>query len=311
MTATKTETRRLVYVLNPASGRGRYLPAARAAAEAAGADAIHLTERAGECPEFIAEACLADPDTHFVVYGGDGTAGEAVNGILRAGAGERARLTMMPAGSGNDFLRGIAAYAVPEGQDALPLDVLCVNGRYVLNMLNIGFDCEVVAQSERLRRRRLMTNSLSYIFGVAKVLAKKKPFTTTVTLGGCRASDGGEETVTDELLLCAAANLPYCGGGFMAAPAADPTDGYMDVLIARNMTRRQFVGLVGGYRGGTHVNAETAAVYPQYAQHIVYRQCRSMTLSGVSQICLDGEVIPAGGVRVEVVPAAIRYVPAV
>ena len=45
--------RRLVYVLNPAAGKGKYLPDARRAAEEAHADIVHLTERQGECIDFM------------------------------------------------------------------------------------------------------------------------------------------------------------------------------------------------------------------------------------------------------------------
>ena len=33
------------------------------------------------------------------------------------------------------------------------------------------------------------------------------------------------------------------------------------------------------------------------------------SFSGIERVCLDGEIIPATGVRAEIVPAAIRYVP--
>lgn len=305
--------RRLVYVVNPAAGKGKYLETARTMAREAHADALHLTEGVGECIDYIAAACLLDPDTHFVVCGGDGTAGEAATGIMRAGAGQSARLTVIPAGSGNDFHRGIAAVPLPEGEDSISLDLMLVNGRYVLNMLNVGFDCAVVSATEAMRRGGRMPGSLSYLAGVASVLRTKPSFhagirlTDVVTPGQAGYAD---EVIEGDFLLTAIGNLPFCGGGFKGVPAATPTDGMIDILIARDMTRMQFLSLIGGYRSGRHVNPETLTPYPQYAPYIEYRRCRAVSFSGVREICLDGEVIPATGVRAEAVPAAIRYVPA-
>ena len=304
--------KRLVYVMNPAAGNGRYLDDARRAAEEAGAE-VHLTERSGECSDYIAEACLHDPDTHFVVYGGDGTAGEAATGIMMAGAGKRASITIVPAGSGNDFVRGIAAFDPPEGQDHIMLDMISVNGRYVLNMLNIGFDCEVAAESEDLRRKRAMNNSASYIAGVAKILAKKPTIQTGMSFHGIW-QNGSEELIDEEhmegeFLLTAVANCPYCGGGFKALPTADPTDGFMDILVVKNISRAKFLSVVGAYRAGTHFHQETRTLTHAFASIAEYRRCKAFTLDTVSRICLDGEIIPACGVRAEVIPEALRYVP--
>ena len=304
--------KRLVYVMNPAAGNGRYLEDARRAAEEAGAE-VHLTERSGECSDYIAEACLHDPDTHFVVYGGDGTAGEAATGIMMAGAGKRASITIVPAGSGNDFVRGIAAFDPPEGQDHIMLDMISVNGRYVLNMLNIGFDCEVAAESEELRRKHTMNTSASYIAGVAKILAKKPTIQTGMSFHGIW-QNGSEELIDEEhmegeFLLTAVANCPYCGGGFKALPTADPTDGFMDILVVKNIFRAKFLSVVGAYRAGTHFHQETRTLTHAFASIAEYRRCKAFTLDTVSRICLDGEIIPACGVRAEVIPEALRYVP--
>ena len=305
-------SKRLVYVMNPAAGNGRYLDGARRAAEEAGAE-VHLTERSGECSDYIAEACLHDPDTHFVVYGGDGTAGEAATGIMMAGAGKRASITIVPAGSGNDFVRGIAAFDPPEGQDHIMLDMISVNGRYVLNMLNIGFDCEVAAESEELRRKHTMNNSASYIAGVAKILTKKPTIKTGMSFHGIWPNGSedliDEEHMEGEFLLTAVANCPYCGGGFKGLPTADPTDGFMDILVVKNISRAKFLSVVGSYRAGTHINPETRALTPAFMPIAEYRRCKAFTLDTVSRICLDGEIIPACGVRAEIIPEALRYVP--
>jgi len=308
-----TSKRRLVYVLNPAAGQGRYLPDARRHAEEHHADQVHMTEAAGECIDFIAEACIRDPHTHFVVYGGDGTAGEAVNGIMRAGAGELARFTMMSAGSGNDFIRGVSEIPVPEGADSIPLDLIMVNGRYAINIANVGFDCAVVAASEALRRKRFMNNSLSYICGVITELSKKETFHTEMKLSGVVHSSApatpSDETFSGNFLLCAMGNLPYYGGGFKALPAASPLDGMLDVLVVKDVTRAEFLSLVGGFRSGKHINPETWTAYPKFAPYLEYRRCRSISFNGIEKLCLDGEIIPVTGVRAEAAPAAIRYIP--
>jgi len=309
MSQTQASERRLVYVLNPAAGKGKYIPDARRAAEEAKADAVHLTERPGECIDYIAETCLRDPHTHFVVYGGDGTAGEAATGIMRAGAGAHAILTMKPCGSGNDFVRGIRDFPPAEGEDARWIDLISVNGRYVINMMNIGFDSDVVVESERLRRSRSLPNSMSYIAGVASTLMHKTTIHAHLTLSDVAYAGEAElreEEYEGDFLLCSAANMPYCGGGFKAAPAADPSDGFMDVLIVKDISRAKFLSLVGSYRKGTHVHAETWAVYPQFRGILEYRRCRTLRLDGVKRICLDGEVLPVSGVHADVVPHAVR-----
>ncbi len=311
MTVT-AEKRRVVSVINPAAGRGKYLPKAREEAEFHKVDALHLTEGVGECTDYIEKTCLTDPHTHFVVYGGDGTAGEAATGIMRAGAGETARLTVIPAGSGNDFIRGMKQIPLPAGQDSLPLDLIWVNDRYVLNVLNMGFDCDVVEASESMRRSTHIPGGLSYALGVAEVLMKKAVFSATVRLTDVWQPDGSllpEETFEGDFLLTAIGNMPFYGGGFKALPAALPTDGFSDVVLVKDVTRLQFVSLVGGYKSGSYINPDTLQPLPKFEKFLHYRRCRAISLSGVSRICLDGEIIPASGLRAQVIPAAIRYVP--
>jgi diacylglycerol kinase family enzyme len=170
----------------------------------------------------------------------------------------------------------------------------------------------VVAASETLRRGRMMNNSLSYICGVATTLVKKQTFTTEVHFGGVVDANGNareDEVIAGDFLLCAMGNLPFYGGGFKAVPAAAPTDGKMDVILVRDISRARFVSLVGDYRKGTHINPETLTAYPKFAPYIEYRRCDRVTFSGVRAVCLDGEITPATGVRAEIVPAAVRYVP--
>ncbi len=297
--------RRLIYVLNPVAGGGKYLKDAVAEARDAGAAETHLTEKPGDCAAFIAGACLKDPYTRFVVFGGDGTAGEAAQGILSAGAGETAVLTVVPAGSGNDFVHGAAeTLTLPDGEDSVPVDVLSVNGKTVLNMLNIGWDCAIAARSEPLRRKKFITNGLSYVLALLAELPHRDPIPMTIRL----TTDAGEEVVEGEFLLTAFGCFPYCGGGFKALAAADPTDGLMDVAIARNIPTKLLPKILD-YKSGVYLNRETLSVYPPLDEYISYRRARAAVVSGFRRCCMDGEIAEAAGARITVLPKAIRIAP--
>jgi len=91
-----------------------------------------------------------------VVLGGDGTLNEAANGL----AGTRTALAPLPGGSTNVFARTIGLPNDPIEATGALLDGLaieriedvglgCVNGRYFLFHVGLGFDAAVVEQVER------------------------------------------------------------------------------------------------------------------------------------------------------------------
>src|SRR5919202_4675252 len=65
---------------------------------------VAFTRRGGEAAE-IAEREARAGRAFLIACGGDGTANEVANGILRAGAG--AELGLLPSGTGGDFRRTI------------------------------------------------------------------------------------------------------------------------------------------------------------------------------------------------------------
>ena len=50
--------------------------------------------------------------------------------------------------------------------DTKPLDLIKCNEDYCVNMVNIGFDCYVVLEVEKLRKKKIIPPSLSYIVGL-------------------------------------------------------------------------------------------------------------------------------------------------
>ena len=82
----------------------------------------------------------------------------------------------------------------------------------------------------------------------------------------------------------------------------------MDVLFVRKVTRAQFIGLVGAYRNGTHLDPETGHVAKRFEKLLEYRRCVKATIKGLSRLCSDGETEDAAEAEIEVLPGAVKMV---
>ena len=117
--------------------------------------AMAETSRRGHATR-LAQGAAKDGVDVVVVLGGDGTLNEAANGL----AGTATALAALPGGSTNVFARTIGLPDDPVEATGALLDALhrrsirriglgCVNGRYFLFHVGIGFDAAVVQQVER------------------------------------------------------------------------------------------------------------------------------------------------------------------
>ena len=280
-----------IHIYNPAAGNGIKEALSRH---------HYVTKSAGDCTRYIAECCKEDPYTHFVVHGGDGTINEAVAGVLEANTGKTAHLTFVPAGSGNDTVRTLTQM---EDEEAL-LDAYLCNGRYGINMVNIGFDCNVVSSASRFKKKYGIAGGLSYILGI--VTEFFKPFGWKFSVKAVEENDERFEFEGD-CLLCAICNGQWCGGGFHNSPLSDMSDGVMELLLVKKVSRLKFLALIGKYKKGTLIDPATGKIKEQYAHIATYRRITSLTVHGIRRVCIDGEVIEAETATVEILPSALRY----
>lgn len=287
------------HIINPAAGQGT---APTAAKSRAAQDAVlYITTGIGDARRYLAnELAGITEDVRIYVWGGDGTVGEAVSGIMDANAADHAILTACPAGTGNDFVR---LFADTPADTELRIDLLQTEDRYVLNMVNIGFDCAVADRMNAWKKKPFISGSLAYICGVAEVLFK--PLGTPMTVS-YTDENGVSHTEENKLLLCAIANGQYCGGGFRGAPTASPEDGICELLIVDTIPRTRFLSLVGLYRAGTHVDADGTPV-DKIADVLRYVRCREVTVSGMKLVCRDGEISENDTLTVKVLPRVLRY----
>ncbi|MBR2296457.1 MAG: hypothetical protein IKA43_03515 [Clostridia bacterium] len=297
LNGAKRKIKQIMHILNPLAGKGR---AAEIKETLGDNNFVYMSNSSDEAASFIEKACQENPDTCFTVYGGDGTVFRAVNALMKSGYADRASLKIVPVGSGNDFVRTF------EGQTGeIPVDVMQFNDKYAVNVVNIGFDCEVVRRAAKLKKKPLISGKMAYILGVAGELFTKKPIDAVITL---TYPDGSQEVIEEKVLLAAICNGKWYGGGFQLAPDANPSDGLLNVEIVRNVSRSTFIGLVSDYKKGTHIDLETGEVKEKFKEFIYYKKCVAVKIEGISSVCADGEIFEETEINVKVIPQAINYI---
>ena len=181
-----------------------------------------------------AESLLELSPDIVLACGGDGT----VRAVAEALVGSGTPLGVVPAGTGNLLARNLG---IPEetaeafdvamnGRDRL-LDVGELNGEVFAVMAGIGFDAEVMAQTDRESKDKL--GSLAYFLEGIKHLSDD-PFSATLRV------DEGEE-ISGEWMSILVGNLGELQGGVDLFPDASPGDGRLDVLGIRGESLGQKV----------------------------------------------------------------------
>lgn len=296
-----------IFILNPAAGKGEKQlglgdQIKRACMERGVDFLLHQTAGRGEATTFVDEMCQQNPDCQLRFYacGGDGTLSETVNGAY---GHPNALVGVIPVGTGNDFVRnfeGNQAFldigAQLDGSEQV-LDLIRYNQNFCVNMINIGFDCEVVKQTAKIKRSRLIPAGMGYIAGLVITLVRKPGVKASVYL-----EDG--EAQQRRMLLTAVANGAWCGGGFHSNPLSLQDDGILDVLMIKNVSRVRFLSLVKSYKQGSYIHD------PRARRVIDYAKCSKVryTFEKMQSICVDGEVIDVQELEISAVKGALHFI---
>jgi len=296
-----------IFVLNPAAGKSKaereILPNIIEAAKQKGIDySIHRTGNVGEATSFVKRTLEQNPDETFRFYaiGGDGTIQETAHGMIGF---PNAELAAIPAGSGNDFVRNFGEaknfyyYDAQFNGTAHPIDLIRINSHICVNMINIGLDSHTAAFQQTVKLTTPFRGTASYVVALAKNFAKNPAADMRITLDDGSVYDG-------EFSAFSIANGIFCGGGFHAAPKAYVDDGLMDVMMIKRISRLRFVGLVGNYHSGTHVDN------PKCEDVVTYAKAKSLTidLRSATPICIDGEIIFESDLSIDILPKAVNFV---
>jgi len=294
------------FLINPAAGRGDLTDSLiRRITNPCNAREldyrIYTTTRPGDATDYVRRTVseMREERHRFYACGGDGTLCETVNGAPTA---ENAEFTVIPVGTGNDFVRNFTEtdnFLDIERQiegETVKIDLLMCNGRSCINMINIGFDCNVVKKTGEIKRSPLVPSGCAYAFGVVITLCGHMSTPMHIELGN-------GEVIREELLLTTVANGAFCGGGFYSNPRASLTDGLLDVCAVSKLSRIRFVGMIKHYKNGTHLETEKLKPFIRYYQTDSVR----FRFEKPINVCIDGEIEMSETVDIRVLPQVLNF----
>lgn len=256
------------------------------------------TQRPGHAIELAREA--AKKYEVVVAYGGDGTVGDVMRGLMLAkgdgAAPHEATLGIIPVGTGNDMARNLKlaletreACATILGGVTKRIDIGLVNGTPFINNCGTGFDAAVMHTMNT--GIRFLRGQPAFLVAIFKTLVRYKPFALTI-----QADDGEQRAL--RAFMVSILNGPVYGAGMEAAPHAEVDDGRLDVMIIKQLPKLKLVPVIQLVRTGQHLNHPAVEML----------QVRKLKIGAIppQPLNIDGEVRGLTPLNIEVMPRALQ-----
>lgn len=246
----------------------------------------------------VATSAATEGFQTLVAIGGDGTLHEVVNGAMASDAAHTVSVATVPFGTANDFASAngiptddpVAALRIAADPAAASIDLIRINGQYLINAATGGAAAEVTAEASK---------TLKQILGKFAYLARGVAQATRAEATPIRAS-GPDFSWEGPALTFVVANSRWAGGGVHVAPRARLNDGLLDLLVVPDMPLAELAPIV----------LDLLADEPTLANpHLVYRQLPwvDVTASVELPINLDGQPTRGRDFHFEVVPGCLRF----
>lgn len=169
---------------------------------------------------------------YFIAAGGDGTVHTVASRLI----GTDKVLGVLPMGSGNGFAKELgfktnikSLLKDIEKNESTFVDVMEINNELCLNVAGVGLDSFVAHSFDRLKTRGFW----SYVWVTAINFIRLRPFHVTIAIKG-------GETISDDFFVVTVANTRQFGNYAYIAPAADPSDGKMDISLVKPFPKAIF-----------------------------------------------------------------------
>ena len=289
-----------LFIINPAAGSKdrtkEYRQSIEKSCTEKGLDFhIEVSTGEGHCRQLAQQAAQSGKPYRIYACGGDGTLNEVAAG---AAGYDNVAVTVFSGGSGNDFTKLFSQPEAFRDLDRLldaeeeTFDMIRCNEDLALNICSVGLDARIGTDVSNYKRLPLLSGFRAY--AVSTVLNVIRGISEHYVV-----EINGETIDADQTLICAC-NGRYYGGGFNPVPEADPTDGLLDVLLIKKVSRLQVAQVIGKYKKGLYRQL------PELVRHFSTKQVR-IICDKPTPINLDGELRTAKEVTMSIAREKLRF----
>ena len=262
------EERKTLLVLNPAAGKGHGKKIVGSVLEELGRSIKNMDFVESTNPRHLFEigkGAVEQGYRRIVSIGGDGTPFELINGLYNDGKpSEHVELGMIPAGTGNSFLRDFTEVSAPEIMRRLlagekrRVDLVEFSYRhegeivrkYFHNILGLGLIADILKlTNEKLKPFGPLSYSLAVMIRLFKGMANRLAITV----------DGVTHKMENSALVIS--NSKFTGGAMKIAPMAETMDGKVDMVVFEQVNRRDIINIFSNIFKGTHVDHPKVKIF--------------------------------------------------
>jgi diacylglycerol kinase (ATP) len=237
----------------------------------------------------------------LVVVGGDGSVNEVVNGLS---PGDDVEFAVIPRGTGWDFVR---TFGIPRDLDGAIDVALTGSVREIdlgaatyrtwageerrstfANVASAGISGAIAQRANE--SSKALGGKVSYYWATLAVFFGWQTGELTVTVDS--------ETRSGRMIDAMVCNGRFLGGGMMMCPDAEPDDGFFDVLLIGDVTKRDLAFVLPKTYKGKHL--------PHPRLELLRGSVVTVESNGPLPLELDGEQPGTTPVRFEILPRALR-----
>lgn len=253
-------------VINPVSGQGKGTTVGTYVAGYLSQRSINYTIITGNSSVALTDHLQNFIDKNpqcegVIAVGGDGL----LHIILQKVVPAQIPFTIIPAGTGNDFVRTLGWDLEDIDQQLqfvttktpTSIDLGLVDGEWFGAILSTGFDSVV---NEKANTMQWPKGPMKYNAAIAIELPRFKPRHYQITLD--------DRTISTEAMLIAVSNGRSYGGGMLVCPNASISDGYFDVMILHPVSKLEFIKVFPKVFAGTHVTHPAVEILRSKTVHI-------------------------------------------
>jgi YegS/Rv2252/BmrU family lipid kinase len=240
---------------------------------------------------------------NIISIGGDGTLHHVVNGIMLQRYVKTSDITIavIPLGTGNDWIK---TYNIPNNvekaieiihrnktilQDIGVLETDTITISYFNNVAGLGYDGYIVHKLNTLKR----FGAIAYLLaGISGLLFYKKSVYTIIF---------DDKTIETNCLMTLFGICKFSGGGMQFTKDINPSDGFFDITIAKNLNLFDLIYNIKKLYDGNIVHHKKIETYKTKKITVIPKTTKPF-------IQADGELIGTGKVTAKIIEKAVRFV---